>query len=217
MVRSGSEARIGNRLHATECRIPAQGPRSLSAGSRPLAHPGQGQPREQALEGVDPGGMAVAPLDPEAVRAHQGQGDRPDIPAGWRRDPVSAARSSPRRSRHRDRPDAGRGPGRTPSWPALVPFDAEAVVLAIDGVRDGVHGAPWAMGDGRWAIGCWQLAVATPNKKPSTVIGGFLEMPIAMANSHSLLRHQILQTLAGLTFPQAQQAPDPEAGESARG
>ena len=95
----------------------------------------QGQP-EEALEGVDAGGVAVAPLHPEAVGADQRERDRPDVGGNECGVEQRPRRSSRPRRRRRGRRGAGHGRDRAPGA-RLVPLDREAVVPPGDGVGDG--------------------------------------------------------------------------------
>ena len=116
----------------------------------PKAHaPLTGAAAEQTLEGIDPGRVAITPLDLEAIRAHEGKGERPDIGG-------DAGRIKKRSATHLLYA-AGARAGQTevagwikPFVAGLVPLDAEAIILAVDGVGDGVHEVN---GYGLWAMG----------------------------------------------------------------
>ena len=107
--------------------------------------------------------MSVTPLDPEPVSTHQSNADGTDIGRyGCRIEQRSATHFF-------DAPSAGACEPERPSgieadMTVLVPFDLQAVVLAIDGVGDRVHRL--------LAVGYWLLAIGY--KKPPEKSEGFL-------------------------------------------
>src|SRR4051812_8007304 len=111
------------------------------AGSASLA----GTDSKQQLEGVDPGLMAVAPVDSESISPNQLERERTDV--GWNRPGVEERAAT----HFLDAGGAGaRQPERSsrkePLMSLLVPLDEEPVVSAVDGVGDGVVHGYWLWG-----------------------------------------------------------------------
>jgi hypothetical protein len=89
----------------------------------------------QRRKGVDPGCVSIAPVYPEAVRPHEGQRHRFDV----RRHVVAIQEGTP--THFLDAAGAGTGQaeragGKESPVPLVVPLDQDAVVAAVDGVRD---------------------------------------------------------------------------------
>jgi len=94
-----------------------------------------GTAAEQTLEGIDPRRVAIAPLDLEAIRAHEGEGKRPDIGGDGGRIQQWPATHLLHAAGARAGQTQVAG-GKEPFVTTLVPLDAEPVVLSIDGVGD---------------------------------------------------------------------------------
>ena len=92
---------------------------------------------EQPLESVDPGCMTIAPLDFEPIGTNQGNGDRPNIRryGGRVQDRAAAHLLHASSTRTSQTQVAG---WKEAFMAALVPFNTKPVVLAINGVGDGV-------------------------------------------------------------------------------
>ena len=90
------------------------------------------------FKGINPGAMSVAPLHPETVGAHQGNRDRFDVgrdsgrieqgPPAHLFDALGAGTGQPEQSR-----------GKEALMADVVPLEKQAVIPAIDGVRNRKH------------------------------------------------------------------------------
>jgi hypothetical protein len=162
--------------------------------SRAAARTGTG--RQQPLEGIDPGGMSVTPVNPDSVGSHQCHRRGTDV--GRDRERIEQWPAAHLLDATGARTSEAKGAGREePLVAALIPLDTETVIGSVDCVWYGVHDGYWL-----WTIG--------KTKKPSRQSEGFLDtasgqQPIA----NSLLRHQILQSLPGLALTQAEQGTIP--------
>jgi hypothetical protein len=104
---------------------------------------------KQAVERVDAGRMSITPLNLEPVRTDEANAERPNVERYGR----GIEKRSAAHLLH-----AGRTGTRQPQRPrrieafmaVLIPFDLQSVVLAIDGVRYGVHvDGYWLMAENR--------------------------------------------------------------------
>ena len=103
----------------------------------PVRAASTGAAAKQALERVDAGRVSVTPLDPEPVGTHEGYAQGPDVGRhGCRIEERSAAHLLYTRGTRTSQPQ--RSGGKEALMAVLVPLDLQAVVLAINGVRDGV-------------------------------------------------------------------------------
>jgi hypothetical protein len=95
---------------------------------------------QQLFEGIDPGPMAITPLHPETVGAHQRNGQWFDVGR-------DSSRIEQRTPAHLlDAPGTGTGQpeksrGKEALMADVIPLYEEAVVPAIDGVRNRKHGS----------------------------------------------------------------------------
>jgi hypothetical protein len=111
---------------------------SLSGGRvSPGSASGARATAEQPLKSVNPGCVAIAPLDFEPIGTNQGNRDRPDIRryGGRVQDRAAAHLLHASCTRTSQAQVAGR---KEAFMAALVPFNTKPVVLAIDGVGNGV-------------------------------------------------------------------------------
>ena len=101
----------------------------------PLAT-GAGTAFEEALEGVNPGSVAIAPVDPESIGADETQRERPDV-LGYC---VGIQDGPPTHLLHTCGAGTSQPEGTSSKeslMAVLIPFNPDSVVLPGDGVGDG--------------------------------------------------------------------------------
>ncbi len=103
----------------------------------PVCAASTGATAKQALERVYAGRVAIAPLDLDTVGTHQSDAQGPDVGRYSRRiEERSATHLLYTRCTGTSQPQ--RSGGIEALMSVLVPLDLQPVVLAINGVRDGV-------------------------------------------------------------------------------
>ena len=129
----------------------------------PVCAASTGATAKQSLEGVYAGRMSITPLDLDAVGTHQSDAQRPDVGRHSRRiEERSATHLLYTRCTGTSQPQ--RPSGIEAHMTVLVPLDLQPVVLAINGVRYGVHSVRLLA----MARGC-----RSTNKKPPRSLEGF--------------------------------------------
>jgi hypothetical protein len=139
----------------------------------PAGAPLAGTESEELLKAVDAGLVTIAPVHSESIGADQLERKRTYV--GRNSCGIEKRAAAHFFDACGTRARQPEGPSRKePLVPLLVPLDEYAVVAAVDGVGDGVHGGYWLLAISYWllAIGYWLLAIGEAydllrNKKPS--------------------------------------------------
>jgi hypothetical protein len=103
----------------------------------PVCAASTGATAKQALERVYAGRMSITPLDLDAVGTHQSDAQGPDVGRHSRRIEKRSA-THLLNTRRTGTYLAQRPSGIEADMAVLVPLDLQPVILAIDGVGDGV-------------------------------------------------------------------------------
>src|SRR5918995_440442 len=153
----------------------------------PVCAASTGATAKQALERVDAGRMSITPLDLEPVGTHQGYAQGPDVSRnGCRIEQRSATHLLYTRRTGTSQPQ--RSGGIEALMSILVPLDLQPVVLAINGVRYGVHSVG--------LLGYRLLAIGVKTRNPP---GHWRVSHIEQLTTKTVLGHQILEAIAGFT------------------
>src|ERR671913_2161028 len=116
----------------------AYGGEDLMCPGSPVCAATTGATAKQPLERVYAGRVAIAPLDLDTVGTHQSDAQGPDVGRHSRRIEERSA-THLLNTRRTGTCQAQRPSGIEAHMTVLVPLDLQPVVLAIDGVRYGVH------------------------------------------------------------------------------